>query len=46
MKLVLPSDLLTTELAEKDDDLGCRVVRERHVRDTNLNKFSQFSYFS
>ncbi|OBH21374.1 MULTISPECIES: TetR family transcriptional regulator [unclassified Mycobacterium] len=27
MKLVLPSDLLTTELARKDDDLGCRVVR-------------------
>ncbi len=27
MKLVLPADLLTTELAEKDDDLGCRVVR-------------------
>lgn len=27
MKLVLPSDLLTTELAQKDDDLGCRVVR-------------------
>ncbi|OBH77674.1 TetR family transcriptional regulator [Mycobacterium mantenii] len=27
MKLVLPSDLLTTELAEKGDDLGFRVVR-------------------
>ncbi|OBA64169.1 TetR family transcriptional regulator [Mycobacterium sp. 1100029.7] len=27
MTLVLPSDLLTTELAEVDDDVGCRVVR-------------------
>lgn len=27
MKLVLPADLLTTEIAEKGDDLGCRVVR-------------------
>jgi AcrR family transcriptional regulator len=27
MKLVLPSDVLTTALARKDDDLGCRVVR-------------------
>lgn len=27
MKLVLPSDLLTTELTEKGDDLGRRVVR-------------------
>lgn len=27
MKLVLPSDLLTTELADMDDELGCRVVR-------------------
>lgn len=27
MKLVLPSDLLTSEIAQKDDDLGCRVVR-------------------
>ncbi|WP_139825194.1 TetR/AcrR family transcriptional regulator [Mycobacterium conspicuum] len=27
MTLVLPSDLLTTELAQNDDDLGCRVVR-------------------
>ncbi|WAC93619.1 TetR family transcriptional regulator [Mycobacterium sp. Aquia_213] len=27
MKLVLPSELLTTALAEKDDDLGCRIVR-------------------
>lgn len=27
MKLVLPSDLLTTELTRMDDDLGCRVVR-------------------
>lgn len=27
MKLVLPSDLLTTEIARQDDDLGCRIVR-------------------
>lgn len=27
MQLVLPADLLTTELAEKDDQLGYRVVR-------------------
>ncbi|AOS93363.1 TetR/AcrR family transcriptional regulator [Mycobacterium intracellulare] len=27
MKLVLPANLLTSELAAKDDDLGCRVVR-------------------
>ncbi len=27
MKLVLPADLLTTEIAEKGDDLGYRVVR-------------------
>lgn len=27
MKLVLPADLLTTELAEQDDQLGYRVVR-------------------
>ncbi|WP_055399257.1 MULTISPECIES: TetR family transcriptional regulator [unclassified Mycobacterium] len=27
MKLVLPSDLLTAEIAETDADLGCRVVR-------------------
>lgn len=27
MTLVLPSDLLTTEIAHKDDDLGRRVVR-------------------
>ncbi|OBK09297.1 TetR family transcriptional regulator [Mycobacterium sp. 1245852.3] len=27
MKLVLPSDLLTTEMARQDDDLGCRIVR-------------------
>jgi AcrR family transcriptional regulator len=27
MKLVLPSDLLTTAIAESDGDLGCRVVR-------------------
>ncbi|CQD15998.1 TetR family transcriptional regulator [Mycobacterium lentiflavum] len=27
MKLVLPADLLTTVVAEKDDDLGYRVVR-------------------
>lgn len=27
MELVLPADLLTTEIAEKDDDLGRRVVR-------------------
>lgn len=27
MKLVLPSDLLTTELTQEGDDLGCRVVR-------------------
>ena len=31
MKLVLPSDLLTTVIAEKDDDLGCRVVRPTSV---------------
>lgn len=27
LKLVLPSDLLTAEIARQDDDLGCRVVR-------------------
>lgn len=27
LKLVLPSDLLTTEIARQDDDLGCRLVR-------------------
>lgn len=27
MKLVLPADLLTTEIADKDDNLGWRVVR-------------------
>jgi AcrR family transcriptional regulator len=27
MKLVLPANLLTTELAEVDDELGCRIVR-------------------
>jgi AcrR family transcriptional regulator len=27
MKLVLPADLLTNVIAEKDDQLGCRVVR-------------------
>lgn len=27
LKLVLPADLLTTEIARNDDDLGCRVVR-------------------
>jgi AcrR family transcriptional regulator len=27
MTLVLPADLLTTEIAQQGDDLGCRVVR-------------------